>query len=62
MRRELELKVTIPDDDDREYLARKFIEALRAQADFWEEQLPMAFTGRFSSDEFVNWWAIREAP
>lgn len=59
MRRELEMRITIPDDEDPYYLTDTFIQALEAQVAYFKEIKPMAGSGRLARDEWVNQWITR---
>lgn len=59
MRQELQLTITIPDDEDQGYLSDNFIEALEDQLNYFKELKPIAFSGRRSYGEWMNRWEVR---
>lgn len=62
-RKELELRITVPWDDDRKYLADVYLEAMKAQVAYMEEHgKDIPLTGRHVFDEAVVWWCSRVVP
>jgi hypothetical protein len=62
-RRELELRITVPYDDDSKYLSDVYLEAMKAQVEYMEEHgKDIPGTGRHVVDEAVIWWCSRSVP
>ena len=62
-RRELELRIAVPYDNDKKYLADIYLEAMKAQVAYMEEQgTDIPGTGRHVFDEAVVWWCSRVIP
>lgn len=62
-RKELEIRITVPSDNDRVYLSEIFAKALRDHLDYVEACGPeVPNSGRQVFDEAFVWWAVRNVP
>ena len=62
-RRELEIRITVPFDNENEYIAGVYLEAMKAQVKFMEEHgTDIPDSGRHVFDEAVVWWCSRVVP
>ena len=64
MRRELEIRITVPDDDDRKYLNDIFCKGI---LDFYDylvctDKFDIPNTGQQVFGEAVVWWCSRVVP
>ena len=63
LRRELELRITVPYDNDSKYLADVYLEAMKSHVAYLEDQgKDIPLTGRQVIDEAVIWWCSRDVP
>jgi len=63
LRRELEIRITVPEDDDKKYLSDIYMKALNGYVGYCVEHghdIPK--TGRQVFDEAVVWWCSRVVP
>jgi len=63
MRRELEIRITVPYDDDGKYLSDVYLKALKDHVDYCVEHgHDIPGSGQQVFDEAVVWWCSRVVP